>query len=412
MIESEERLGAIAADVKRHLLDDIIAYWEGKTRDPLYYGFLTEFDREGLLTAPTKNMWMQGRQVWMFSALHRYVQPQVSWLDLAGWGREFIMKNGYAGNGRWHYVLDRFGKPLQGPTSIFADMFVLQGLCEYSLAVGYASADDFDRISATFDSIERRILSEDLTDIEPQKYVPGMQKQGVYMICLNMISTVRKYMGEERIAKLRDYCLDKIMGVFLKREELLLYESLDMDGHVKDTAEGRLINPGHTFESMWFCMEEGIRLGRKDIVQLAANAVESGLLRSLDPEYGGLLYMLDAKGDTPVCKDWIEARDLKWNEKVWWTHAEALYALLLAAVATDNRKLFLSFQEIYGWCRRHFHDSLYGEWYYALQRDGTPRLLNKGGLQKACFHLPRALMKIYLLLEHGLSENKTWYKSL
>ena len=37
-----------------------------------------------------------------------------------------------------------------------------------------------------------------------------------------------------------------------------------------DCHEGRLLNPGHAIEAMWFIMDLGKRLGRKDLIDKAA----------------------------------------------------------------------------------------------------------------------------------------------
>ena len=54
---------------------------------------------------------------------------------------------------------------------------------------------------------------------------------------------------------------------------------------------------------------------------------------------------------------------------------------------------------LYTWCKRHFWDEEYGEWYAVLHRDGKPRIMDKGGLQKSAFHVPRALYNCCLLLQ-------------
>ena len=46
-----------------------------------------------------------------------------------------------------------------------------------------------------------------------------------------------------------------------------------------------------------------------------------------------------------------------------------------------------------------FWDEEYGEWYAVLHRDGKPRIMDKGGLQKSAFHVPRALYNCCLLLQ-------------
>ncbi|MFD0713552.1 AGE family epimerase/isomerase [Paenibacillus sp. GCM10027626] len=410
MIHDRSVQQQLAAGYRRYLLEDVMPFWELRTKDPRFVGFLTDFDREGQLTSTDKNMWLHGRQVWMFSALYNYVEKRAEWLNLAIWGREFIKRYGDAGGGKWHYILTRQGEVIQGPVSIFADMFVLLGLSEFAIAAN--TTEDFANIIETFGHIERKVLAGELKNVAPMSWNPKLKKHGIYMICLNMIAAVRKVLGEERVAPLRDHCLDAIMETFVKKDSLLLYEAVDLAGNVEDSAEGMLINPGHTFESMWFCMEEGIRAGKPAIVQLAAQVVCKMLERSWDEQYGGIYYMLDARGGKPSFQDWVPGRELQSNEKVWWTHAEALYAVLLASTATGNERLGAKFVQLSDWCWNRFHDKVYGEWYYVLHREGLPRLTNKGGFQKAGFHLPRALLKIHLLLKHGIAKDQPWFQTL
>lgn len=410
MAISLEQMKAMSSYYKRHLTDDIMSFWEARTKDEPYYGYLTQFDREGNLIGTEKNMWDQGRQLWMFSALYNDLGRRPNWLELADWGRQFIVRHGYAGSGRWHYILDRQGAVMKGPVSIYTDMFVLSGLCEYALAAG--TNEDERLIQETFDSIECRFLSGGIQEIAPQSYVPGLQNHGPYMIGLNMISTVRKLLGNDRVAKLRNLCLDKIMNTFVMKDTLTLYESVDLHGNISGNPAGRLLNPGHTFESMWFCMEEYLRINRKDMVELTANVIGNNYLRSQDRQFGGIFYMIDADGGVPQYQDWVKGRNFKWDEKVSWVHNEALYAMLIAAFATKESRFVEGFMAIHDYCHEHFFDAQYGEWYDALHRDGKPRLTFKGGFQKSAYHLPRALLKVHLLLEYGLADNGGWHRTI
>lgn len=403
-------LKELKSDYKTHLLSDVLPFWEIRTKDAEAFGYLTQFDRTGRLIGTEKNMWVQGRQLWMFSAIYNYADRRDSLLELADWGRKFIKLHGYAGEGKWHYILDRGGNVISGPVSIFTDMFVLGGLCEYALASG--SKEDSELIERTYASIERRFITGDLSEVAPQTWNPNLQKHGVYMICLNMISIVRKWFGEDRVAPLRTLCLDKILHTFYKRDRMLLFESVDRLGEPNESDEGQLINPGHIFESMWFCLEEALRTGDTETANAAIPMIDRIFELSWDTEYGGIYYMLDARGGIPKYRDWVPGRNFKWDEKISWTHNEALYAVLLTAFATQDQRRLDKFLELDSWCRRHFHDVKYGEWFDALHRNGEPRLTDKGGYQKSAFHLPRALLKIYLLLEHGFAEDGGWHQSL
>ena len=76
-------------------------------------------------------------------------------------------------------------------------------------------------------------------------------------------------------------------------------------------------------ESAAFVMHEASE--RADDSLIAAGAEDDRLfagLRGWDKKYGGLLYFVDVDGKPPT--------RLEWDMKLWWPHAEALYALLLA----------------------------------------------------------------------------------
>jgi N-acylglucosamine 2-epimerase len=335
----------------------------------------------------------------MFSALYRRVEPRPEWLRLAKLGRDFLVARAYAGNGRWNYHLDRQGNVKKGTISIYSDMFVLQGLCEYALAA--ESRSDMALIHETYDTMDRHVRDPDFRDIFHATWSPRFDRHGLYMIGLNTAQTAGAVLGEDGTKSLRDLCLDKILYFFAKDDHQALFESLGRDGGVVDTPEGRLLNPGHTLESMWFCMEEGLRRKDPTIFDRAVQVADWMYQRGLDRQYGGLVSFVDVEGGEPEQTDWHKETNMVWHDKVWWVHSESLYALALAAVETGRADLFDRFLALHEWCRRNFYDAEYGEWYPELYRDGSPKLTDKGTLWKAAYHLPRALMKIMQLFEAG-----------
>jgi len=166
-----------------------------------------------------------------------------------------------------------------------------------------------------------------------------------------------------------------------------------------DTEEGHRLNPGHIFESMWFVLALPPQMVSPDQRDLALRIVRATADQSLDRRYGGVVHMLDDEGHEGRYVDWDPNRALKWDEKVWWTHAEVLCALLIHADQTGSKASLGDFVALYTWCKRHFWDEEYGEWYAVLHRDGKPRIMDKGGLQKSAFHVPRALYNCCLLLQ-------------
>lgn len=382
---------------RRHLLEDVMPFWEERTRDADCGGYLTCFDRAGNVTDTDKYMWFQGRQLYMFPALYRHVEKRREWLDLAAWGREFILKHGYAGGGRWNYQLDRQGRVKKGTVSIYTDHFVLGGLCEYALATG--SRDDLPLIRATWAAIERATRDPDFKDIYHGVWSPQYQRHSVFMMAVITGMLAGQVLGEERTRPLVDFAIQRIQRVFARDDRRLLFESVGRDGELIDEPEGRVINPGHALESMWFCMETGLRRGDRGIVDRAVEIADWSWRAGWDAEHGGIVSFLDASGQEPKQMDWHKATNVFWHDKVWWVHSEALYTSALAAIAHDDAEWFRRFLTLHEWCQKHFYDAEFGEWYPELWRDGRPKLTDKGTCWKAAYHLPRALMKVTLLFE-------------
>jgi len=404
MLDPQQRQGLsnLARYYRHHLLDDVMAFWEPRTKDAEAGGYLTCFDRQGKATDTDKYVWFQARQLWMFSALHRRIAPRPLWRDLAGWGREFIVRHASAGGGRWHYRLDRAGRVKQGPISIFTDMFVLAGLCEYALATG--DPTDLGRIRATYDAVEANVRDPAFKALFHGTWSPKYQRHGPFMLALHVAGLATEVLGEDRTRPLIDLCLEKILHVFARDERGLLFESVGRDGALVDEPEGRVINPGHTFESAWFCMEEGLRRGDGGVVHRAAEICDWAWEAGHDAGVGGIVAYRDADGGAPLQTDWHRETDLRWDDKVWWVHSEALYALALASLVTGDAARMDRFLELHDWCRRHFHDPLYGEWYAELRRDGSPKNTDKGTPWKAAYHLPRAMMLLAMLFERAAAD--------
>ncbi len=388
----------LAAYYRKHLLEDVMPSWEPRTKDAECGGYLTCFDRAGNVTDTDKYVWFQGRQFYMFSALHRQVEQRELWLDLASHGRTFLIDHAYAGDGRWHYQLDRAGDVKRGTISIFSDHFVFAGLCEYAQATG--RDDDMTLIRNTFDAIERNTFDLDCKDIFHGTWSPKYKRHGLFMFAVHACNLARPLLGDERVRGLADHCLSEVLYVFAKDEHRAQFEQVARDGSVViDEDEGRVINPGHTLESMWFCIEEGLQRNDQAIVDRALTVADWAYDLGYDREYGGIVSFLDASGAEPKQMDWHKETNLMWHDKAWWVHSESLYTLALATVLRGGPGDWDRFIDLHHWCREYFYDDEYGEWYPELYRDGSPKLTDKGTLWKAAYHLPRALMKIMQLLE-------------
>jgi len=137
-----ENLNCYAYLYKSELLEQIIPFWEKNSIDKEYGGYFTCLDREGSVYDTDKFMWLQGRQVWMFSTLYNQVEKKQQWLDIALSGAGFMKRFGMDEQGNWYFSLTRDGKPLIQPYNIFSDCFAAMAFAELFKATGIQEYSD------------------------------------------------------------------------------------------------------------------------------------------------------------------------------------------------------------------------------------------------------------------------------
>ncbi|MFA9478874.1 AGE family epimerase/isomerase [Phycisphaerales bacterium AB-hyl4] len=388
---------------RKHLLDDVIGFWADRTEDVEHGGFLVPHDRLGHCTGTDKNIWCQGRQTYTFAELYQKIDRNPRWLELAKVGRDFLVRHAYIGEGRWRYLLNRQGKPINETPSFFTDSSVLMGLCAYAVASGVQ--DDAALIAETYTRLEQAFEDPNFNEFHHFNLDPKLFWMSPRMMLIGLAPLVRPIIGEDRLRPLLDRCLDDVLNTFANEEHRVVFEVLHRDGSVMHALPGRMLNPGHALEVSWFCMEEGIARNDQTIIDKSARMCDWMFRKGYDEQHGGLLAFVDAFGHQPPGTETVTPWGERWDDKVWWVHSEAMYALLLTAVTRDDAVAFERFLELHDYCQRYFADHAFGEWYEYLNRCGTPRSPNKGTWIKCAFHLPRNLIRIVHLLENQAGES-------
>ena len=183
------------------------------------------------------------------------------------------------------------------------------------------------------------------------------------------------------------YEVGDIIDTYVYREGIL---------NVNYTA-GRVVNPGHDIECSWFVMEQANYAGDAALHAQAQKMFRQAIEAGWDKEYGGLLYFVDCLGKPTEAYE----HDMK----LWWPHNEILIASAMAYRDTKDEYYLEWFFKTLDYCREHFADPEYGEWYGYLRRDGLPTMPStKGSTFKGPFHLPRMLAMVDQMLDQILSE--------
>jgi len=382
-----------------------VDFWLTHGMDREHGGVYTCLDRWGEIYSTDKSVWMQGRCGWTFAYLCHVYGVRPEWLEAAESCLEFMEKyclNRSAGN-RMYFTVTEEGKPLRQRRYCFSEGFYALANAEYYGVTG--KREHLERARAAYELIWRlnNGLIEDPTGLGP-KTIPETRTGRALanpMIYLNITSVMHRVdperadLYDERAAR----CAEEIFRYHVKPDLQCTLETVDPEGNPRlYYTDGRVVNPGHDIECVWFLLEYANRTGNASLHDGAAQIFNWAIEAGWDEEYGGLLYFIDCLKKPPEAYE----HDMK----LWWPHNEILISSLMLYRDTREEKYLTWFHRTLAYCREHFADPENGEWYGYLRRDGLPTMPStKGSTFKGPFHLPRSLILCDQMLGQLLEED-------
>lgn len=382
----------LAAHYRQTLLDDFVPWWERHSIDRQCGGFYSCLERDGRVYAGDKFAWSLARQTWMFARLSNCLGRSSQWIDVARHGAEFLLAHAFNPEGRVYFRLTREGRPLVDPRDVYTECFAAIALAELGRATGESAY--WHRAQACYAQVRGRLGQVENT---PLLGYPMRAEFHLYAHDMARLTVAAVFNEAQPDAQWEDelsLSAESVVGLHWKPELGVLLENVAPDGSpMLDLPEGRLLNPGHALETAWMLMELGGRRGDRALVEAAVDITLASVARSWDQEYGGLRYLANLDG-TPTNPPHAD-------HKLWWPHAEALYALLLGWAITGRPELGTWYHRVHDYAFSRFADREHGEWYGYLNRDGTVVFTAKANGAKGFFHLPRVFLRCYLLLARG-----------
>lgn len=374
---------------KTALLQDVIPFWEKHSPDQENGGYFTCLDRQGNVFDTDKFLWLQGRQAWTFSMLYNKVEQKREWLDMSRLGVDFLRKHGRDKEGNFYFSLNQKGEPLIQPYNIFSDCFAAMAFSQYHKATG---EEEVGRLAVqTYEQILKRRNNPKGMYNKIYPATRPLKNFALPMILSNLCLEMGGLLDASRVEETIDNCVREVMENFLDKDSLLIYENVLDNNQFSDSFEGRLINPGHGIEAMWFMLDIAVRRNDHVLAEQAKSVILNLVDYGWDKEFGGIFYFMDVKGHPP--------QQLEWDQKLWWVHLEALVALVKAFRITGDQRCWEWFEKVHNYTCNKFPDPEHGEWYGYLNRRGEVLLPLKGGKWKGCFHVPRALYQVWQTLK-------------
>jgi N-acylglucosamine 2-epimerase len=318
----------------------------------------------------------------MFARLYNELERRPEYLEAAALGASFIRRFARDPQGRVYFSLTREGQPYFYQRKPYGAVFYMLGLLEYGRATGDRACVD-EAIEVFWRIVD---WIADPARMDRPSYagqVPTSNLADVLVVGM-MAGELIQVSDDPRYRRVVQDTIESAPRHY-DPERRIFMENIALDGRdLKQWPEGRLFNPGHSIETAWILLHLLRFAPDAGHQQRALQAIESSLEYGWDPEYGGLLYFMDVEGRPTL--------QLESTMKLWWPHAEAIYALVLAYAMTGEQRWLAWLARVDAYTYAHFVDQQHGEWFGYCDRRGELALTSKGGNYKGFFHVPRALL--------------------
>ncbi|MFH5832047.1 AGE family epimerase/isomerase [Halalkalibaculum sp. DA384] len=407
---------------RNHVEEVLLPFWD-RAVDEIRGGIYTCFNNTGdERVSNDKYSWSQGRFLWLWSVVARMIDEgkldgkRERYLSHLHKSASFLEKYIFLENGNCAFLLAEDGtkkEPVPGEgydTSIYADCFVALGLAKFATLT--KDNKRFQQALDLYDQIRARIKMGTIRT-EPYPIPEGYRAHAIPMIMLNLSQELAEgaeklnHQHKRRLLQQSTSYMRTIMEDFYQAD----HRVIEMLPENKDSAKHRLlfrhINPGHTIESMWFVIHTAQKTGNRNYLVKAITAIDHALDVGWDPKYGGLLRFTDAEGGKPAGErtgtPYEQLVVDSWDMKLWWPHAEALYATLLAYKITGDPRMYQRYTKMARYVFSTFPnpDTEIGEWIQIRDRKGDPVDKVAALPVKDPFHILRSMLLIIDLLDGG-----------
>lgn len=401
--------------INNELFQNILPYWDKYSKDEKNTGFFGKIDNDNVQDAECqRSIVMTSRFLWTYSAVARFTKD-AKYLAMADFAYKVIIEKYFDNENDgvyWSIMPD--GTPKVEKKQIYGQAFCCYGLSEYAAAIQELKKDEELAATAMNKALDIYNLLENYAlDKENGGYIEACAKDWSKtndmilspkdMNCPKSMNTnlhvmeaytnlyrtlpvvfadsksIQSEVGQS-LANLITVTQEKIVQ---KNAHLGMF--FDMDWNLLADE----ISYGHDIEASWLLWEAACELKdeelkeqiRDDVIKMAEVALDEGF----DKENGCLENFLLHSTTTPK-------RD---RTRVWWNQAEAMNGFYNAWQMTGHQKYQEACIQQWNWIQNHQVDKTNGEWWSALDQNGTPILAeDKGGNWKTSYHNGRTCLEL------------------
>jgi len=255
--------------------DEVIAYWDRCGVDREYGGFLRADKNTGAYPSTDKDLYSQGRILWIYSYLYNHFGRNRSHLDAARQGKEALVKHAILPDGHWGTLYSRDWKMKQGFFDIYADIYMVLGLAEYSKASGDESAREL-AVRTSYLVTETILAPHYQGQGHGPAYEPGIKRLGTWVHFLFPLTYLLQYTRDEGLEAVARMCVRNILQYHWEREGGFAYECLDNQyrpyssdylSRFDENFSYRLefVSGWHNIQAAYKVMLEALRVGSREM---------------------------------------------------------------------------------------------------------------------------------------------------
>jgi mannose/cellobiose epimerase-like protein (N-acyl-D-glucosamine 2-epimerase family) len=354
---------------REHLAESLLPFWTRHSIDTECGGFLNCLDREGRAFDTAKVAAMQARMIYVFARGHQVLGDGGS-LEIARRGLRFVVDHFWDREaGGWFHSVTRSGETVRSSKRLFDQAYVLLGLSVYGGVSGDYEA--IERALDTYDLLERHAWDEThggyFERCDRDWSVSSSDK--TLCVQIDMLEAIRSlaHFTHRRELSLR---ADELRNLITSRMRdpttgcFLEHFHRDWRYHPLRTRD--VVQIGHNLKAIWL-LPHGADAASREVIDFC-------LAHAWDRRYGGFFQFVARNGSIARAK------------KLWWAMCDGILALLKLCGAEENERYRQYAAALEDFAFTYFVDPVFGEWYTACHRDGSPLDTRKGSSGKAAYH--------------------------
>ncbi len=406
------RIETALEEIRHHLFNELLPFWQTHGVDEEYGGFLTYLDKDGRPTGETlKTLICQTRMIYTYASAYRARVADDSFLKIAAQGVDFLLEHFWdKRHSGWFWTCNQDGAPHDRSKIMYGHSFAIYSLSEYGMASGERRA--FEMAEETWKCIKAQAVDiahggfgeffeEDWLPKKPGVYGGDRKSLDVHMHLMEAFTNLYEATGSPKHQQ--DTCdvIDLLFRHMIHPEfgtgiaqfafdwtplRAILFKNVwGSDRDVGDQ-EGRPLNNtsfGHNVELAWL-LRHAI-----NILGLDLDAYRDRMRKIYDH---CLQYGIDWKRGGVYCEGPNDGPARERN-KEFWQQAETLIGMLDACLLFGADRYWDAYENVHRFVMDCVINHEVGEWYPLFDENNRRLWDYMGHAWKINYHTVRAAIQ-------------------